>query len=80
VRLKLTQAARKHRVGAARIASVISTIEPTVGTRPSGEPEFSWVGPDNRGLELEIIGVLVDIDGDRAMLIIHAMPTALRRK
>ena len=80
MRLKLTQAARKHRVGAARIAAVISTIEPTVGTRPSGEPEFSWAGPDDRGRELEIIGVLVDIDGEPAMLIIHAMPTALRRK
>ena len=80
MRLKLTKAARKHRIGVARIASVISTIEPTVGTRPSGEPEFSWAGPDDRGLELEIIGVLVDIDGDPAMLIIHAMATALRRK
>ena len=80
MRLKLTQAARKHRVGAARIASVISTIEPTVGTRLSGEPEFSWAGPDDRGRELEIIGVLVDIDGEPVMLIIHAMPTALRRK
>ena len=82
MRLKLTQAARKHRIGAARIAAVIGTIEPTVGTRPSGEPEFSWVGPDDRGRELEIMGVLVDvdIDGEPAMLIIHAMPTALRRK
>ena len=79
MRLKLTQAARKHRIGAARIAAVIGTIEPTVGTRSSGEPEFSW-GPDDRGRELEIIGVLVDIAGEPAMLIIHAMPTALRRK
>jgi len=79
VRLKPTQAARKHRIGAARIADVIGTIEPTVGTRSSGEPEFSW-GPDDRGRELEIVGVLVDIDGEPAMLIIHAMPTALRRK
>ena len=79
MRLKLTQAARKHRIGAARIAAVIGTIEPTVGTRSSGEPEFSW-GPDDRGRELEIVGVLVDIDGEPAMLIIHAMPTALSRK
>ena len=49
----MTQAARKHRIGAARIAYV---------------------------LELEVIGVLVDIDGEPAMLIIHAMPTTLRRK
>lgn len=80
VRLKLTQAARKHRIGVARIAHVISTYEPTVSTRPSGEPAYSWAGEDDRGLELEIIGVLVQIDGTPAMLIIHAMPTARRRK
>ena len=88
VGLKLTQAARKRRDGAARIVSVISTIDSTVGTHraasqssaESREPESSWTGPDGRGRELEIIGVLVDIDGEPAMLIIHAMPTALRRK
>lgn len=80
MRVKLTQAARKHRIGAARIAHVISTYPPTVSTRPSGEPEYSWAGPDDRGLELEAIGVLVDIDGEPVMLIIHAMPTTLRRK
>lgn len=80
MRLKLTQAARKHRIGAARIAHVISGSEPTLSTRPSGEPEYSWAGQDGRGLELEVIGVLVDIDGEPVMLIIHAMPTALRGK
>lgn len=40
VRLKLTQAARKHRLGSARIAHVVSTSQPTVSSRPSGEPEF----------------------------------------
>ena len=55
-------------------------VEPTVGVRPSGEPEYCWVGDDDRGLELEIIGVIVEIDGEPTMLIIHAMPTALRRK
>ena len=78
--MKLSQAARKHRVGAARIAHVVSSCQPTVGVRPSGEPEYSWVGDDDRGLELEIIGVMVDTAGEPTMLIIHAMPTTLRRK
>ncbi|HBX82660.1 MAG TPA: hypothetical protein DEH05_16480 [Propionibacteriaceae bacterium] len=56
VRLKLTQAARKHRLGAARIAYVFANVEPTLDTRPSGGREFSWIGPDDRGLELEIVG------------------------
>lgn len=80
MRLKLTQAARKHRLGSARIAHVMSTTPPTVSTRPSGEPEYSWVGPDDRGLELEIIAVMVTTErGEPVMLVIHAMPTALRR-
>ena len=80
MKLKLTQAARKHRIGAARIAHVVSTSQPTVGVRPSGEPEYYWIGGDDRGLELEIVGVLVQTDGEPAVLISHAMPTALRRK
>jgi len=59
---------------------VVSTSQPTVGVRPSGEPEYYWIGGDDRGLELEIVGVLVQTDGEPTMLIIHAMPTALRRK
>nr|NLI50768.1 hypothetical protein [Propionibacterium sp.] len=78
--MKLTQAVRKHRLGAARIAHVISTCQPTVGVRLSGEPEYCWIGDDDRGLELEIIGVIVATDSEPTMLIIHAMPTALRRK
>ena len=78
--MKLTQAARKHRIGATRITHVVSTSQPTVGVRPSGEPEYYWIGGDDRGLELEIVGVLVQTDGEPTMLIIHAMPTALRRK
>lgn len=78
--MKLTQAARKHRIGAARIAQVVSTSQPSVGIRPSGETEYCWVGHDDRGLELEIIGVIVETGGEQAVLIIHAMPTALRRK
>lgn len=67
-------------MGAARIAHVVSASVPEIGTRLSGELEYSWVGLDDRGLELEIIGVLVDLDGERGMLITHAMPTQLRRK
>lgn len=80
VGLKLTQAARKHRIGAARIAHVLGANVPQVSSRPSGEPEYVWVGPGDRGLELEIIGVPVDIAGESVMLIIHVMPTGSRRK
>ena len=38
------------------------TCQRTVGIRPSGEPEYCWSGDDDRGLELEIIGVIVATD------------------
>ena len=38
-----------------------------------------WVGTDERGRELEIIGVPGKRD-PRIMIIIHVMPTSLRRK
>lgn len=80
MRMKLTQSARKHRIGAARIAHVVITSQPSVGIRPSGETEYCWIGDDDRGLELEIIGVIVETDGEQMMVIIHAMPTLMRRK
>ena len=35
-----------------------------------------WLGPDGRGGELEIVAVVVRAE----LLVIHVMPTALRRK
>jgi hypothetical protein len=44
--------------------------------RLPGESLMRWVGLDDRGLELEIVAV--DL-GDETALVIHVMPTALRR-
>jgi len=39
------------------------------------DPRIEWIGPDDRGVELEIIAVeLPELD-----LVIHVMPIALRR-
>ncbi len=39
-----------------------------------------WIGTDARGIEIEVLGRQVMHDGEPLMLIIHVMPTALRRK
>ena len=39
------------------------------------EPHIRWVGQDSRGIELEVIGVVLP----GLLLIIHCMPTAYRR-
>ncbi|MCL2541078.1 MAG: hypothetical protein FWE71_01295 [Nocardioidaceae bacterium] len=48
------------------------------GPNDRGETTVEWIGLDNRGVELEIGAVVVD--GGETLLILHVMPTALRRK
>jgi hypothetical protein len=40
-----------------------------------------FVGPDDRGLELEIVAAVLDqAEGEPILLIIHVMPTSLRKQ
>lgn len=50
---------------------MIEGNEPTEATRPTGEPEFTWTGPDDRGVQLHIVGVLIEPE---LILIIHVSP------
>lgn len=70
-----TQAARKHRIGRAHALHVMQTGTITETTTSRGESAVQYLGPDTRGVELEVIAVVVP-DG---LLVIHVMPTALRR-
>ena len=50
----------------------------------AGEPtlvgdQLLYLGPDDRGIELEIIAV-PDDSGRADLTVIHAMPTALRKR
>ncbi|WP_189247599.1 hypothetical protein [Streptosporangium pseudovulgare] len=42
---------------------------------PHLDEQWHWLGPDDRGLQLEVIAVLTE----KCLLVIHVMPTALRR-
>jgi len=77
----MTQSARSKKIGLGRVLYAITHCQPVVGNRVSGETELSWVGLDDRGLELEIIGIpdATDRHGNPVLLIIHAMPTSFRR-
>lgn len=80
----LTQSARKHKVGVAHMAHVIMTTTPVATENERSELHLSWVGPDDRGIELEVAAVLIpdrrsDNEGP-ILLVLHAMPTALRRR
>jgi hypothetical protein len=51
---------------------VMATQEPEEIVTTQGERGWKYVGPDDRGLELEVIAV--ELGGD--LLVIHAMPSA----
>jgi hypothetical protein len=55
--------------------------EPTARTAQHEGQErtyLDWIGVDGRGVELEITGRIADEDPD-LVIIIHVMPTALRK-
>ncbi|WP_146211192.1 hypothetical protein [Quadrisphaera granulorum] len=74
--MSFTQAARKHKVGKAHALHVLHTCPGWPIRSKRGEEALLFVGPDDRGLELELLVVFVP-DG---LLVLHVMPTALRRK
>jgi hypothetical protein len=78
--IRFTQSARRHRIGRASARHVLATTDPTWVTTSSGANAWLYVGPDERGRELEIIALEVR-PADAAqpyLLVIHVMPTQLR--
>lgn len=76
VKVRGAQASRRHRIGRAHARHVMATVQPINTTTGSGSQALLWVGPDDRGVELEIVAVVLP----ELYLVIHAMPTALRRE
>ncbi|MGX5653283.1 hypothetical protein ACWKWC_00735 [Geodermatophilus nigrescens] len=59
---------------------MLATIDPTPLSTSSGANAWLYIGPDERGRELEIIALEVQ-PADAAqpyLLVIHVMPTQLR--
>lgn len=54
----------------------MNTSEPVIGTSSRNEELRYWIGTDRRGVELEIAAVA----RPDCLLVLHVMPTALRRK
>ncbi len=78
--IRFTQSAKRHRIGRASARHVLAGTEPTPVTTSSGTDAWLYVGPDERGRELEIIALEVR-PADAAqpyLLVIHVMPTQLR--
>jgi hypothetical protein len=74
--IKFTQAARKHRIGKARALFVIENNSFFVVTSEEGRVQRIWQGLDDRGVELEIIAVVLS----QYVLVTHVMPANFRRR
>ncbi|MGI8717849.1 MAG: hypothetical protein ACR2JN_08475 [Lapillicoccus sp.] len=70
------RSARRHRIGKVHAMHVITTCDPTaVAATDSVDARLVWIGSDDRGIELEIVA----LDLPDAVVVIHVMPTDLRR-
>lgn len=78
--IRFTQSARRHRIGRASARHVLATTDPTPVSTSSGGDAWLYVGPDERGRELEIIALEVQPAAapQPYLLVIHVMPTQLR--
>ena len=76
--IRFTQSARKHRIGRASARHVLATTDPTPVTTSSGAQAWLYVGPDERGREMEVIALEVAGAAQPYVLVIHVMPTQLR--
>lgn len=70
------RSARRHRIGKAHALSVMNGVEPvSVPATGTSDARLAWIGTDDRGVELEIVA----LDLPDAIVVIHVMPTDLRR-
>lgn len=79
--IRFTRTARRHRIGRAHaLAAIENAGEATTTTRIDADgnesEEVYFIGTDDRGTELEIIGII----RPDCLLIIHVMPLHYRRK
>lgn len=70
------RSARRHRIGKAHAMHVITTVEPVlVPASETLDARLVWIGVDDRGIELEIVA----LDLGDTVVVLHVMPTSLRR-
>ncbi len=75
--VRFARSARKHRIGKAHALHVIDNSPPTdLPAVADFDARRVWRRPDDRGLELEIVAIILPNE----LSVIHVMPKALRRK
>lgn len=76
--MRFAHSAFKHGITEAQIRYVIAEYGPADNAELASNPDavgMLYVGDDQRGRALEIIGVIIDlVEVEQDLLIIHAMP------
>lgn len=78
VLVQFTKATRRHRIGRTHTLHVIATAVATRMVTNQGADGWLYIGYDETGRELEVI--TVELADPQRVLVVHVMPTALRRK
>jgi hypothetical protein len=78
VEIRFTQAARRHRIGRFSVRHVMASTTPVSTVTVQGNLGWLYVGLDERDRELEILAVEVG-EPETYLLVVHVMPTTLRR-
>ena len=68
---------RRKAIPQASARHVLATIAPTPVITSSGAGAWLYVGPDERGRELEIVALEVADAVQPYLLVVHVMPTQL---
>jgi hypothetical protein len=76
VKVRFTQAARRHKIGQASVLFVMEGNDPNVTKTKRGELAMEWTAADERGRELHIIAVPLS----EYLLVTHVFPTELLRR
>lgn len=71
------RSARKHRIGRAHAITVMTSTDALRVPGTDGLADrLVWVGPDDRGLTLEVVA----LDLPDQIIVIHVMPYSFRRR
>jgi hypothetical protein len=74
--VRFTRGSRKHRIGRKSTYHVMAMTAANITSDPlTGDTTLSWIGPDERGRELEIVA----LEKPECFLVIHVMPTHYRK-
>jgi len=76
MQIRFSRSSRKHRIGR---ASALAALRDAGTPRTIDNGKLLWIGVDERGRELELIGIIAAEDPD-LVIIIHVMPLDFRKE